>query len=447
MSEKQPVENEIHTIRDTESLESKLNKYREDLFKLVQTNEALNDDLKASIMDVLVPNTKEEFLNLGFKLLQVGLVHELFNCILSDLANIFGCINEHSIRMKECENEFNKVLTEENKELELTFNQWTKENKDKTFDELNSELNIDFTQPVINSPIDYYKEGFALSKIEGYKVPKLFGICVNYINDKNEVLYCDVLGMTAVSKSLEENIFGSEYTAIAKYIYALNNNSFNNVNESLSIYLNQTEISKMMKTFAPFLMRNKVEAPIKSALNTVFEHSITGNGNFKVEYTLSIIYDYNIKIDTLSMSEMYLVMYYEKLINAKLESIYSELSAGVVHAIHKHRYSQLDFNIIIEDIKEDNIELIDSDIDYIKAAIQIITVQNDIKYLIKKFNRLLPDVIWTLNSNPRIGNTFITCIERKELLQFYDYYKVKGAFHYIVSKDKYPHVFLNNSIF
>ena len=69
-----------------------------------------------------------------------------------------------------------------------------------------------------------------------------------------------------------------------------------NNNDSVTFNINNEIIQSMLKTLAPFLLRNQIEAPLKSALSTVLEHGISRNGLYNVEYTVSAIYDYD-KID------------------------------------------------------------------------------------------------------------------------------------------------------
>ena len=426
--------------KDT-NIETKLNEYKLGVMDALQkgTFDSRVVDAVTAIMNV---DSKASFEKLEKEILVGSLANPFVDCVLKDIVNILEIKDLYDDTISKVAEDFKTQQVAEQIQLSKFMEEYIELNKDSTFEQL--KLNI--TDDIKSEPIDVFKMGYALSKVK--PAPKLYGVVANYINENKEVVYCDVISITAVSDQLAKEIYATEYTAIAKYMHDNHLDNWANNNDSVTFNINNEIIQSMLKTLAPFLLRNKIEAPLKSALSTVLEHGISRNGLYNVEYTVSAIYDYD-KIDT--MSEMYLAMYYHKLLEIKSKNLHEVYSYNANYEFYMNRKHK-NFDEIAEDLRLDTSPpTSESELAEFKSLFgeihSVDLLLTKMSTVVGSFRRLLPDVVWCLNTNVRNGNNTIIAVEKSFLMQYLDYYKAKSSFPYIVSKDKYPTAIFENMIF
>lgn len=426
--------------KDT-SIETKLNEYKLGVMEALQKG-TFDSRVLDAVIEIMKVDSKESFEKLEKAILIGSLANPFVDCVLKDIVNILEIKNLYDDTISKVAEDFKAEQVAEQMQLSKFMEDYIELNKDATFEQLKSNISDD----VKSEPIDVFKVGYTLSKIK--PTPKLYGVVANYINENKEVVYCDVISITAVSDQLAKEIYATEYTAIAKHMYDNYLDTWANNDDSVTFHINNEIIQSMLKTLAPFLLRNKIEAPLKSALSTILEHGISRNGLYNVEYTVSAIYDYD-KVDT--MSEMYLVMYYHKLLEMKSRNLHEIYGFSANYEFYMNRRHK-NFAKIVEDLKLDDSpptsesELIEFSSLFAELH-SIDTALAKMSVVVGNFRRLLPDVVWCLNTNVRNGNNTIIAVEKSFLMQYLDYYKAKSSFPYIVSKNRYPSAIFENMIF
>ena len=426
--------------KDT-SIETKLNEYKLGVMEALQKG-TFDSRVLDAVTEIMKVDSKESFEKLEKEILIGSLANPFVNCVLKDIVNILEIKNLYDDTISKVAEDFKAEQVAEQMQLSKFMEEYIELNKDATFEQLKSNISDD----VKSEPIDVFKIGYTLSKIK--PTPKLYGVVANYINENKEVVYCDVISITAVSDQLAKEIYATEYTAIAKYMYDNYLDTWANNDDSVTFHINNEIIQSMLKTLAPFLLRNKIEAPLKSALSTILEHGISRNGLYNVEYTVSAIYDYD-KVDT--MSEMYLVMYYHKLLEIKSKNLHEVYSYNANYEFYMNRKHK-NFDEIAEDLRLDDSPPTSEDelIEFKSLFGELHSVDlllTKMSTVVGSFRRLLPDVVWCLNSNIRNGNNTIIAVEKSFLMQYLDYYKAKSSFPYIISKNRYPSAIFENMIF